>query len=190
MNYKQFFPIVLMLSCCGVLTPVKDSAIYHLLEPLAPNRMPTHQSPAMAVNRPSIPSYLDRQQLVNRAGGKLMISKLDLWGEPLDSAIANVTASNLSRITGSTNIQPVDNFVTPDYTLLLELRILRFEPNDSDQMLLEGTWKLQPTRGGEATSHYFKILMDISSSPSTSAARIIAMNKCLYHLARQVINEL
>lgn len=189
MSYQRILPMVLMLTGCGVFSPVKDSAVYHLLDPLAPNRRLTNRNPTVAVNRPSIPGYLDRQQLVTRNGGTLVISELDLWGEPLDTGIARVTSSNLSRLTGSATIQPVEDFVTLDYAVLLELRIQGFEPDASGQMILEGTWNLQPTRGGEANRHYFRIPMTIASSPSTPVARVDAMNKCLYLLARQIADD-
>jgi uncharacterized lipoprotein YmbA len=118
-----------------------------------------------------------------------MISSVDLWGEPLDTGIARVTASNLSRLTGSTNIQPVENFVTLDYATLLELKIARFEPDDSNTMILEGTWKLQPVKGGETRSHFFRISTSIISTSPQMAARVNAMNQCLEHLARQIINQ-
>ena len=37
------------------------------------------------------------------------------------------------------NIQPVENFTALDYTNLLELKIARFEPDASNQMILQGT---------------------------------------------------
>lgn len=189
MKNSLLFPVLLILTCCGVLTPVKDSSVYHVLDPLVADRILTTASPAMAINRPSIPGYLDRQQLVTRSGGQLMISSVDLWGEPLDTGIARVTASNLSRLTGSTNIQPVENFVTLDYATLLELKISRFEPDDSNTMILEGTWKLQPVKGGETRSHFFSISTSISSTSPQIAARVNAMNQCLERLARQIVNQ-
>jgi uncharacterized protein len=187
MKSYLLLPSLLILTCCGVLTPVKDSAVHHVLDPLVPDRALTTSSPSMAINRPSIPGYLDRQQLVTRSGGQLMISNVDLWGEPLDVAIARVTASNLSRLTGSANIQPVENFITLDYPSLLEWRITRFEPDVSNQMVLEGTWKLQPVKGSKSTNHFFRIVTEISSSQPPIVARVDAMNQCLEKLARQII---
>lgn len=189
MKSYLLLPSLLILTCCGVLTPVKDSAIHHVLDPLVSDRTLTTSSPSMAINRPSIPGYLDRQQLVTRSGGQLIISNVDLWGEPLDVAIARVTASNLSRLTGSANIQPVENFVTVDYTTLLEWRITRFEPDASNQMVLEGTWKLQPVKGGETRSHFYRITAAISPDSPSVATRVDAMNRCLARLARQIANQ-
>jgi uncharacterized lipoprotein YmbA len=111
---------------------------------------------------------------------------VDLWGEPLDAAIARVTASNLSRLTGSTNIQPVEHFVTLEYTSLLEIRIARFEPDVSNQMILEGTWKRQPVKGGETSNHFFRIRTSIAPSSPPIAARVNAMNMALEQLAREI----
>jgi uncharacterized protein len=189
MKIYLLLPGLLILTCCGVLTPVKDSTVHHVLDPLVPDRALTTTSPSIAINRPSIPGYLDRQQLVTRSGGQLMISNVDLWGEPLDVGISRVIASNLSRLTGSTNIQPVENFVTLDYATLLELRITRFEPGESNNMILEGTWKLQPIKGGETRSHFFSTSTSISSTSPRMTARVNAMNQCLERLARQITNQ-
>ena len=120
--------LLLTLTACSVLQPVKDTAIQHVLEPLVPDRTLTAARPAIAVGRPSLPGYLDSMQLVTRANGTLKMSNHDLWGEPLDTGISRVIASNLSRLTGSMNIQPVESFTTLDYTTLLELKIAQFEP--------------------------------------------------------------
>lgn len=188
----RLLPISLLLVLCGciALQPVKDSAVHRVLDPLVPDRTLTTSAPAIAINRPSIPSYLDRMQLITRSEGQLTMSKLDLWAEPLDAAISRVTASNLSRLTGSMAIRPVEHFTTLDYTALLELEIARFEPDTSSRMILQGTWKLQPVSGSETSAHFFRIAVPISSSPSSMTDRVVAMNEALELLAREIANNL
>ncbi len=170
-----------------MLKPIKDSSVHHVLEPLVADRPLSAATPAIAINRPSLPSYLDRQQLITRSDGQLMISKLDLWAEPLDAAIARVIASNLSRLTGSMNIQRVESFTSMDYTDLLELKLTQFEPDDAQQMILQGTWKLQPVNGKETNSHYFRIAVPLWSSRTNMKDRVRTMNQALETLARQII---
>lgn len=181
--------LLLTLTGCGVLKPVKDTSTQHLLDPLVPDRTLIASSPAIAINRPSLPNYLDRQQLVTRTGGELMLSKLDLWAEPLDAAISRVTASNLSRLTGSMNIQTVESFTTLDYTTLLELKIDRFEPDAAHQMILQGTWKLQPVTGQETSTNFFRLSVPMPATASPMAVRITAMNQALEQLARQIASK-
>jgi uncharacterized protein len=188
-HFLLLISLLPVLCGCSALQPVKDSATHRVLDPLVPDRALTTSVPAIAINRPSIPSYLDRMQLITRSEGQLMMSKLDLWAEPLDAAISRVTASNLSRLTGSMAIRPVENFTTLDYTFLLELQISRFDPDTASQMIFQGTWKLQPVSGGEASAHFFRIAVPIPSSPSSMAGRVVAMNEALERLAREIANK-
>ncbi len=179
--------ILLFLPNCGLLVPVKDTAVDRLLTPLVPDRTLTEQSPAIAIKRPSLPSYLDRQQLITRSNGSLMIRQLDIWAEPLDVGISRVTASNLSRLTGALNIQPVENFTTLDYTKLLEIRIAQFEPNTSNQMIFQGTWKLESVSGQTDRTHFFRIVVPIPETSNPMTAHVAAMDEALEQLARQIV---
>ena len=178
--------LLITLTACGTLQPVKDVAVRHVLEPLVADRALTSATPAIAISRPSIPTYLDRMQLITRSDGQLMLSKIDLWAEPLDSAISRVTASNLSRLTGSMAIRPVENFTTLDYTSLLEINITQFEPDASSQMIFQGTWKLQPVSGAETSAHFFRFILPLPPASSSMNDRVSAMNQALEQLARQI----
>lgn len=177
------------LTACSTFKPVKDSAVRHLLEPLIPERTLTAATPAIAVNRPSIPGYLDRLQLVTRQDGRLVMSGLHVWAESLDVGIARVMAGNLSRITGSMNIHPVESFTTLDYTRLLEVRITQFEPDTADRMICQGTWKLQPVTGQLTRTHFFRLAVPIPGAEPPMTARVTAMNQALERLSRQIANQ-
>jgi uncharacterized lipoprotein YmbA len=190
MSYSSISILALIaLTACSSFKPVKDSAIRHLLEPLVPDRALKVATPAIAIHRPSIPEYLDRMQLVTRLDGQLKMSPLHLWGESLDVGISRVMASNLSRLTASMNIQPVESFTTLDYTHLLELRITQFEPDTANQMIFQGTWKLQPVTGKETRSHFFRLIVPISMLQPPMTARVSAMNQALEQLSRQIASE-
>lgn len=181
-----------LLVACG-LEPVKDTSVNHLLDPVIPGRQITGASPAIAISRPALPSYLDRQQLVSRSnGGKLEMNSYHLWAEPLDAAISRVTAVNLGRLMNSLNIQPVESFVTLDYQSLLEIRVSRFEPDSSGNLVLECTWKLQPVSGRVADTRSFLTQVSISSTDTSKdlSETTVAMNEALARLARKIASAL
>ena len=183
----------LLLFSCNVLQPVKDSSVTYLLDPAIPDRTPRSAAPAVAINRPSLPSYLDRQQIVTRVkAGELKMSNYHLWAEPLDTGMSRVVSMNLTRLTGSSNIQPIDNFVSLDYTTLLELRISQFEPGDGDHVILACTWKLQPVRGRPLQPRNFRT--EVPFVPAAQATdlspRIAAMNEALARLSREIARSL
>lgn len=181
------FILPLLLASCGVIKPVKDTSVNHLLDPLIPERPITGASPAIAITRPALPSYLDRQQLVSRSGdGEMQMNTLHIWAEPLDSAISRVTALNLGRLRNSLNIQPVENFITMDYQSILEIRIIRFELDASNQLTLECTWKLQPVSGHLSLPHPFTTTISVSPVDPDMKSRISAMNEALARLARNI----
>ena len=186
----------LLFSSCGALDPVKDKSVHHILEATIPVRQLTGSTPAIAISRPALPSYLDRNEMVSRgADGELKMNAYHLWGEPLDAAISRVMAANLGRLTYSMNIQPVENFVTMDYQRLLEIRISRFEADAANQMVLECTWKVQPVAGRVAPLRSFSTVIPISpeatvKSPATLSGRIRAMNEALAQLSRAIARSL
>jgi uncharacterized lipoprotein YmbA len=188
--------IPILFTSCSVLKPVKDTSVNHLLDPMIPERRITGSAPAVAISRPSLPSYLDRQQLVSRSGdGQIQMNSYHLWAEPLDSAISRVMSQNLGRLTNSLNIQPVENFVTLDYQSLLEIRISRFEPDPSGHLVLECTWKIQPVHGGVANTRPFRTAIslpegDSATDPAALTARVGAMDEALARLAREIAHSL
>ena len=181
----------LLLAACG-LAPVKDTSVNHLLDPTIPERQITGASPAIAISRPALPSYLDRQQLVSRSRSGGEMNSYHLWAEPLDAAMSRVTAINLGRLMNSLNIQPVESFVTLDYQTLLEIRVSRFEPDSPGNLVLECTWKLQPVSGRVADTRSF--LTHVPISPADTAqdlsGRTAAMNEALARLAREIASAL
>jgi uncharacterized lipoprotein YmbA len=192
---KSFLSALLLpflLVSCTVLQPVEDKSVNYLLDSAVPERPITGASPSVAIASPALPGYLDRQQLVSRsAGGELLMNPNHLWGEPLDSGIARVTAANLGRLENSLNIQPVKSFVTLDYQSLLELRITRFEPDASGNVVLECTWKLQPVNGPVATTRAFTTRVPLAADPlGSQTGRVQAMNEALARLARQIAKSL
>lgn len=189
-----FVPLALLLCSCGVLQPVEDRSVSHLLDARIPGRASQPSGPAVAIARPALPSYLDRQQLVRRAAdGRLEMNAYHLWAEPLDAGISRVTALNLAHLTGSLNIQPVEAFVTMEYQHLLEIRVQRFEPDEQGRVVLEASWKLQPVSGRVVPVRPFRAVIEPSQADDPrgiQSARIDAMNEALARLAREIAAEL
>jgi uncharacterized lipoprotein YmbA len=189
MKSIRLFP-VLLLAACGVLKPVEDSTVSHVLDPAVPERAVTGYSPAIAIARPSLPGYLDRQQFVSRStDGRVIMNSNHLWAEPLDAGISRVTAMNLGRLTNSLSIQPVETFVTMDYDRLLEIRISRFEPDAGGDLVLECTWKLQPVSGRVTNPRPFLTRIPAAGEAAASNpqdTRVTAMNEALARLAREI----
>lgn len=189
-QFRQFssltlIALTLMFSGCKMLSPVKDTASYYTLTSLAASSAKSRSNLVIAINRPYLPTYLDRQEhIVRAASGQTLIDSNNIWSEPLDSGIARVTAENLSILLGSSNIQPIQNFTTLDYSHLIDIKITRFEQNDTGEMVLECTWSAHVVKSKAApTTRRFTTTV----SPAIPAAnRVAAMNQALFQLAQQI----
>lgn len=178
--------IPVLLGSCSV----RDDAVRYLLEPSVSPRVANASQPAVAIARPTLPPYLERTELVTRsASGTLKIHEKDLWAEPLDKGISRVVADNLRRLTKSANIQPAGNFITQDYTKIVEIRIERFDPLPDGSVILECTWKAQPVGGGDASMNSFSTTVSVSVSDGKHT-RIVAMNEGLERLSKTIAKSL
>ena len=187
--------VPLLVVSCTVFKPIDDDPARHLLEASVSPRTSTSAAPAVAIARPSLPPYLERSELISRTGdGRVEIHEKDLWSEPLDAGITRVVADNLRRLTGSTNIQPAGNFITRDYTSLVEIRIERFDPLPDGSLLLECTWKRQPIGGGDAAPKAFRTTVPVAPATDSvsgkMSGRVKAMNEALARLSRTIAKGL
>ena len=178
--------LILSLVGCSLGRPVVDKSVNHLLESTLPERTPAAAKPVVAIAMPSLPPYLDRRELVTRGEGQIVVHENQLWSEPLDAAVARVVAENLRRLSGSTNIQPAANFVTRDYTVLIEIRIDRFDPSLDGRLILECTWKRQPIVGSAATPVAYQTSVTIVEGSTPMSGLVAAMNEALARLSLEV----
>ena len=118
--------------------------------------------------------------------GRVLLHEQHLWAEPLDASISRVLADNLRRLTGSTNIQPSGNFLSQEYSALVEVRIERFDPTPEGALLLQCTWKVQPVGGGDSSPKAFRTSVPLDDPADPHPARVRAMNEALARLARTI----
>jgi uncharacterized lipoprotein YmbA len=101
------------------------------------------------VNRAVIPSYLGRTNLASFQGNQVRYSNSAFWADPLDQAIPQAIAGNLSGLgVPAAGFQPMFN--PPSHAYDLELRISRCEGYDNGDVVFSGTWGIHSA--GEAGS--------------------------------------
>jgi uncharacterized protein len=95
-----------------------------------------------------LPQYLDRPQLVTRAGGhRLQIAEFDQWAGDLREDLTRVLADNLSRALGSTRVVAVPQVLRTPATFRVQVELLAFERMEDGRVRLAARWWV--TRGAE-----------------------------------------
>jgi uncharacterized protein len=136
-----------ILAACLVSTSCADSqpTRFYTLAPLA-EAPPREAMPALpsdltlGVGPVTLPPYLDRPQLVTRAGSnRVVLADFDSWAEPLDGLFARVLAENLAILLGTDDVLllPQRRPVPLDYQV--EVDVTRFV-DTSGNAALDARW--------------------------------------------------
>lgn len=135
---------------CGALTACasKPASHYYSLTPQTP--APTADAGeaagfAISVQPVAIPAQVDRPQIVltDPASTQVMLLNNSLWSGPLDEAIRNTLARDLSDKLGTIDI-PVAGAPPGQAFWKVSLLVQRFESVYGQRAVLEATWRLSP----------------------------------------------
>lgn len=97
----------------------------------------------------TLPAYLDRPQVVTRAGNNRMnLADFDSWAEPLQGLFARVLADNLALLLGTDDVLllPQRRLMPLDYQV--EVEVARFDVDTAGSATLDARWWVYG-RGGE-----------------------------------------
>jgi uncharacterized protein len=96
---------------------------------------------AIGVEPVVLPPYLDRTQLVTRAGSnRVVLVDLDSWAEPLDGLFSRVLAENLAILLGTDDVLllPQRRLMSLDYQV--EVDVTRFDLDTNGNAVLDARW--------------------------------------------------
>jgi uncharacterized protein len=96
---------------------------------------------SVGVGPVTLPPYLDRPQLVTRAGSnRAVLAEFDSWVEPLQGMFARVLAENLALLLGTDDVLtlPQRRALALDYQV--EVDVTRFDVDTSGNAVLDARW--------------------------------------------------
>jgi uncharacterized lipoprotein YmbA len=133
----------LALASCADSQPTRYYTLAAL--PDAPDAALPATPPALTVGvgPVTLPPYLDRPQLVTRAGSnRVVLADIDSWAEPLDGLFARVLAENLALLLGTDDVLllPQRRLMSLDYRV--EADVTRFDVDASGNAVLDARWWL------------------------------------------------
>jgi uncharacterized protein len=131
----------LTLAGCADTPPTR----FYTLSPLedAPGGTPPANLPELTVGvgPVTLPPYLDRPQLVTRAGGnRMVLADFDSWVEPLQGMFTRVLGENLALLLGTDDVLLLPQ--NRDFALdrQVEVDVTRFDVDDAGNAVLDAKW--------------------------------------------------
>jgi len=148
---------LLVLSSCLGRTPAP--VFYTLSVVVPPVAAGADDDPiTLAVGPATLPSYLDRPQLVTRVGNRLSYDEYRRWASPLESELLRVLGADLGALlrTDRVAIYPTQPRLAVDYRVLLQVE--QFDGSPGSEVVLRVRWSItQPRAKKPAAIGFSKI---------------------------------
>ncbi|MGQ4806714.1 hypothetical protein NKDENANG_00049 [Candidatus Entotheonellaceae bacterium PAL068K] len=161
---------------------------FYILAPLPPSETAelfARQSIAIGVGPVSLPSYLDRPQIVTHASRtKLDLAEFDQWAAPLQENFALVLAENLSVLLATDHVVvfPWQRSTPIDYQVIVD--VTRFDGAVGGDMLLVARWSVHQADGHELMMEKSRFGEPIAGQDYE--AIVTAMSRTLESLSRDI----
>lgn len=145
---------------------------------------------SLGIGPVTIPSYLDRPNLVTRLGAnELRIDEFLQWAEPLRVNILRVIEENVAMLTGAKHIHtyPLTRSAVIDYQISLD--VLRFDADTAGTVTLKSVWRIVSPVGRQQLMERRATIVTPSGGTDTIDV-VDAMNKALAALSQEMVNAL
>ena len=136
-----------VVAACLASASCADSQPTHFytLSPLAtssrgasPTTMPDL---TVGVGPVTLPTYLDRPQLVTRAGGnRMVLADFDSWVDPMPGMFARVLGENLALLLGTDDVLMLPQRRDVALDRQVEVDVTRFDVDDAGNAVLDARW--------------------------------------------------
>jgi uncharacterized protein len=104
----------------------------------------------------TVPEYLDRLDIVERAGAnELKPSKKAQWGESLSVDATRVVVEDLEALLPSVNVVIVPSRTPRSLDYEVDINLIRFEGDASGNSVIAGEWTISASDGHELASGRF-----------------------------------
>ena len=190
----SFALAALMLTGCALSSPAKFYQLDPLegSAPIAPQATP-EQRMVVALGPVRLPDYLERPQIVTRAGrNELSISEFDRWAGSLEDDVARVLVEDLSGVLMDDGVSVVRD--TPHRggqappSCRVEVHVDQFEGTFGESVLLKAQWQVFP--GGHVVLRRRESLIRREIGGSGYAALAVAMSRALEGLSQEIGEEI
>lgn len=184
-------PVLIVMGCGASSQPVT----YYILNPM------DYQDPVvrhaefgtlvLGIGPIYIPAYLDRSQMVIRAGAnRLKVDDFHRWAAPLAGEISRILADNLEQLTGIQRYKIYPWTVRQRPDVAVELEIQAFEGQPDGSVILDGTMVLYDWRNAEPKSRSRSFHLTRPGTAGDYATMVAAQSQTLTQLSRQMAGDI
>lgn len=174
-----------LVAGCMTLGPPPEQTRYYILEAEASSPDPIRLAvPVLGVGPVRLPAYLDRPEIVTRAGpARLEVASVDRWAAPLDVLLTSALAEDLRAAVPAREVfgWPWPVGASPEWSVSVD--VLRFDGEPDGTAILEARWIVR--RGGTLANQGVTTARERAAAPEV-AATVAALSRAIGALARDI----
>ena len=180
----------LCLTGCLDLPKQSTPITFWVLGPVAEMATGAEQARSMLVGPVSLPDYLNRAEVMHRAGDhQLTVEHFDHWGDSLAEQIPRVLSEDLMRLAPGMIAASFPTYGVSNADYQLVVNVLAFEVDADGDVQLLADWKLNVVGSANVLAHRVARLHEPAGDRSV-AEIVAAMSRALGALARDVAGAL
>jgi uncharacterized lipoprotein YmbA len=191
---KEPFPrrlalLALVASLLGLGACTSTPSRFYILNTLSTSETvpatAAERGPVIGVGPVTFPKYLDRPQIVTRAGrNQLTLGEFDRWAEPLQDNVSRVLAENLALLIPTDHIllQTWPRSANLDYQVKVE--VLHFDGWLGGESVLLALWSILD--GAERPLMNMRASLNVPVGGRDYEAIVAAMNQMVETLSRDI----
>lgn len=173
------------LAACAETQPTR----FYTLSPVVPDAQAAgaaQEDLVVGVGPVTLPAYLERSQIVTRAGAnRVTLAEFDSWIEPLEAMVPRVLAENLARRLGTDDVLVLPTRRTMALDYRVEIEVLRFDADPGGDAVLDARWRVFD-RGDDQVAGDRATIRERTAPPDDYGALAAAMSRALGTLSRDI----
>jgi uncharacterized lipoprotein YmbA len=186
---RHLFSLALLVTVLAVGCATTPEARFYSLTGPQGGTVGTDDGPSLAIGPVDLPRYLDRPQMVSRAGdNRLLVDEFNRWGGVLDQEITAVLARGLGQRLGTQRVYSYPSRIAPEVDYRIALEIRRFDGELGGEVVLEAAWSLVDDRTGDILDTRRVEYREPAAGPGYSAY-VAALQRTLERLAQELAVE-
>jgi uncharacterized lipoprotein YmbA len=176
--------VLFLASGCAQTQPTR----FYTLSALQPGAgEASADGPAIGLEPVILPDYLDRPQIVTRAGpNRMMLADFDVWVEPLSGMFTRVLAQNLSVLLETEDVVILPELRDVRFDHHVQATVTQFDIDENGQAVLDALWAVYGRDGRRLVRQDRSRLMETVAEPGDHAAIAAAMSRALEGLSRDI----
>jgi uncharacterized lipoprotein YmbA len=187
---------VISLSGCSILGERKVGEYhFYLLQPIAAGEEANGSPPganalAIGVGPVEIPEYLDRPNIVTRAGeNEIVLADFAQWAEPFGSHVSRVLMENLVAKLGTDRVIEYPRAVSIPIDYQVAVHVIRFDAVLTQEAVLFARWGLfSGSEGKEIVAHTSRLREPLAEGGYP--ALVAAQSRLLGRLSGEIAAEI